>query len=433
MHGPTARVPGGVGLLDVSRDSHCDTVLFREAYERGETIMKMKIVTGSGVATVIGLLLVCMAVTPVSAENGQISTVNIEGNSLLIDEIEGVNCTASGVTSIDSIVPTASADPDSLYTGENQNVFILGDLSHPITLEQISEERDGVINEYKSTSRSAEITGLEKKPIIEFDPEVPEGFSIVAYAYTINSDGISNQYTGITKDNESVSIIRDNAKKWYKKYVLNDSLEQLTSSTMRSDDWIFVGRGYDDLYESPYGGVVNNHELYWHPNDNDPQKEWFLIKQIFAMEPGVQKYSSSYYNQWGVMEHNWAAGTMGNPALFDWDPLSTVTGEQTVSISISGGTGGASITKQWSYTQADVSTTCQSSTNTDIAKWTMSCNSDAAKSNTVGMKPGSTCSVNQHSSGTYRLADLISKGKFLSSIPPGTRILEHTMHVSYRY
>lgn len=60
-------------------------------------------------------------------------------------------------------------------------------------------------------------------------------------------------------------------------------------------------------------------------------------------------------------------------------------------------------------------------------------NSDAAKSNTIGMKPGSTCSVNQHSSGTYCLADLISKGKFLSSIPPGTRTLEHTMHVSYRY
>lgn len=393
--------------------------------------MKVKKVTGLGVAIVIGLLMACMAVTPVSAENGQISIANIEEHSLLIDESGDINCTASEGTSVDSVVPTTSAGSDSPYAGKNQNVFILGDLSHPITLEQICEERNDVINEYKSTSKSAEITGLEKKPIIEFDSEVPEGFSIVAYAYTINSDGISNQYTGITKDNESVSIIHDNAKKWYKKYILNDSSEQLISSTMRFDDWSIVGRGSDDLYESPYGGVVNNHELYWHPNDNDPQKEWFLIKHIFAMEAGAQRYNSGYYNQWGVMEHNWAAGTIGNPALFDWDPISTVTGDQDVGVSISGGTGGASITKHWSYHQEDVSTTCQSSTDTDIAKWTMSCNSDAAKYHTVGMKPGSTCSVNQHSSGTYRLADLISKGKFMK--PLGTRILEHTMHVSYRY
>jgi hypothetical protein len=202
---------------------------------------------------------------------------------------------------------------------------------------------------------------------------------------------------------------------------------------MQSDDWRSLGKDTYNLYESPYGGVTNNDELYWHPNDNDPQKEWFLIKQIFAMEPGDHRYNSTYYNQWGVMEQNWAAGTMGNPALFEWDPLSTVTGKQTVSVSISGGTGGASITKQWSYQQADVSTTCQSSTDTDIAKWTMSCNSDGAKSNTVAMEPGSTCSVNQHSSGTYRLLDLISKGKFLSSLPPGTKILEDTTHLSYRY
>jgi hypothetical protein len=395
--------------------------------------MRVRKTIGFGFATVIGLLLICMVVTPVSAENSQISTANTEGNSLLIDGFGDINCTASEGTSADSVVPIASADPDSLHAGENQNIFILGDLSHPITLEQISKERDGAINEYKSTLRSAEIRGLEKKPIIEFDPEVPEGFSIVAYAYTINSDGISNQYTGITKGNGSVSIIHDNAKKWYEKYVLNDSSEQLMSSTMRAGGWTFVGRETGDLYESTYGGVVNNHELYWHSNDNDPQKEWFLIKQIFAMEPGVRRYGSTYYNQWGVMEHNWAAGTIGNPALFDWDPISTVTGERSVSVSISGGTGGASVTKQWSYNQADVSTTCQSSTNTDIAKWTMSCNSDAAKSNTIGMEPGSTCSVSQHSSGTYRLADLISKGKFMSSIPPGTKILEHTMHVSYRY
>lgn len=58
----------------------------------------------SGVVAVIGLLLVCMAVAPASADN-ELCAVGIPGGSLLIDETRGVDCIASAGSYIGSYVP----------------------------------------------------------------------------------------------------------------------------------------------------------------------------------------------------------------------------------------------------------------------------------------------------------------------------------------
>jgi len=116
------------------------------------------------------------------------------------------------------------------------------------------------------------------------------------------------------------------------------------------------------------------------------------------------------------MLHDWAAGTFGSPELYEWGPLGTISGTQTIDVSITGGTGGVSTTLSWSYTQPEVTTYDRSSTATEKAKWEMNFNSDASKRSTGGMIPGSTASVVQHSSGTYRILNLQADGQFYNGL-----------------
>ena len=62
-----------------------------------KTIMTRKKMFGPCAAALVGLLLVCMAVAPVSAESGPMRAEYVPGGSLLIDETKGVDCTASPI------------------------------------------------------------------------------------------------------------------------------------------------------------------------------------------------------------------------------------------------------------------------------------------------------------------------------------------------
>lgn len=67
--------------------------------------MKVRKVIGPGVAAFIGLLLACMVAASVGAESGPTQTVEVDGGSLLIDESEGLHCTASAGTFFESYKP----------------------------------------------------------------------------------------------------------------------------------------------------------------------------------------------------------------------------------------------------------------------------------------------------------------------------------------
>ncbi|KDE54571.1 hypothetical protein [Methanoculleus sp. MH98A] len=67
--------------------------------------MTQKKMFGPCAAALVGLLLICMAVAPVSAENGLMRAVTVPGGSLLIDETGGIDCTASAGTYIASYTP----------------------------------------------------------------------------------------------------------------------------------------------------------------------------------------------------------------------------------------------------------------------------------------------------------------------------------------
>jgi hypothetical protein len=305
-------------------------------------------------------------------------------------------------------------------------VYEVTDLSDPISIDYLNEMRNSVIEKYQK-AKGSQIS------IVYTEPEIPKDFEIVAYAFTINPQGITNQYVGLAGDEKSVAIIQKKAQDWREKNIIKQNSLTIDQTKSRSSDWVRVGRDTQDVFTDPFGGMTNNHEIRKLSNDGDSTKDWFAVQQIFAMEPGIRAFQSSYVNHVGKMSNDWSAGTFGNHQLFEWEPLGTISGSQGVAVSISGGTGGASATWTWSYNQPDVTTTDLSSTGTEIAKWTMDFNSDASKTSTGGMKTGSVCSVNQHSSGTYKILDLKAEGKFHDTLFG----LYHTMNlntgINYQY
>ncbi len=307
-------------------------------------------------------------------------------------------------------VPAVSATSVNAENSDVSSVYRVTDFSNPITLSDLKEMRASVIN---NSPQRAE----NDAPRVLADLDVPEGAAIVAYGFTLDACGVPVQYVGLAGDEKSVSIIQKKAQEWYDVNIVNSQpggTEQ--TGTLALSEWVPLGRNTADYYLSPYGGVTNNYELWQLSSDGDNTRDWFAIKHIFAMEPGCQVYNSSWTNKKGTMLHDWAAGTFGSPELYEWGPLGTISGTQTIDVSITGGTGGVSTTLSWSYTQPEVTTYDRSSTGTEKAKWEMLFNSDAAKQTTGGMKPGSTGSVRQQGSGTYGLLNLQADGQFYNGL-----------------
>ncbi|ADC64418.1 hypothetical protein Ferp_0236 [Ferroglobus placidus DSM 10642] len=277
--------------------------------------------------------------------------------------------------------------------------FVVRDFSKGISINEIEKIKQNFVNKVKSK--------YPEKPVAFAVPDIPEGAKIVAYGIKIDNNGAIKQYFGFAGDRESAEIIYKKAQKWYKENV-SESSEK--SVSIASASWVEISRNDADYYVSPYGGVTNNFELRYLVNDGSSTYDWFAVKHIFAMEPGYQAYNSEWKNDRGYPTHDYSVCT-SNPQLHDWDPIGSHTGQQTITVSITGGES-VSATWSWSYTQPDVTTLDRSSTNTEIAKWEMQFNNDDVQTTTGGMKPGSSVRIDQPSSGEYHLLDLISEGKF---------------------
>ncbi|WP_407355770.1 hypothetical protein [Methanolobus sp. WCC5] len=328
-------------------------------------------------------------------------------------------------------VPAASAQDND--NGSNEKIVqtyqntkfaqIVHDFSDPITIKELNETREAIINSYR------EEKGNTSRPILYSIPQLSKGESIVAYCFRINDDGTTSQYVGRVSDEESVIKIEERVKEWYNNEVLNPAegnaiktLESISnnmnSSSSRSGaEWSDPCRFYDDKYQSPYGGVTNNYEMYVLYNDGSSTVDWFAIVQEFGLEPGYTAYTPSVWKNYiGYAYQEWCDGTLGNEQLYSYRPNGPYTGQTSQGVTITGGSGGASAGITWTYSQPDVSTVCYCSTNTDIAKWKVTCNSGAAQTSTVGINPGSTCSATQHSSGNYKILDVKGVGVFRESI-----------------
>jgi hypothetical protein len=307
------------------------------------------------------------------------------------------------------MVSTAVGEPfmqEESSTQKANSIFIIRPFNNPVTTQEIEQLKTTIFTNFE--------VNFEKPshPLVLCTFDVPEGAVITAYGFKLWTNGLTMQYVGMAGDPQSVSIIHEKAQLWNQK----TEKYQREGVWILGATWIMIGLGEGDYYSSPYGGVTNNWEIRWLSSDGSSTRDWFAVKQIFAMEPGYQRYDSSWKNYRGYPTHNWSVSTLSNPQLHDWDPLGTQSGSTTISVSVSGGSSGASASWGWSYTQPAVTTVDQSSTGSEKAKWEMKFNNGDVQKSTGGMKPGSSCGVDQPSSGTYKLIDLKSKGKFRKSV-----------------
>ncbi|WP_456468627.1 hypothetical protein [Archaeoglobus sp.] len=336
------------------------------------------------------------------------------------------------LVTLGTITATIAMASESATTGSKVDIneikenyaFIVRDFSKGISIDEIEKIRQNFVNKVKSK--------YPEKVVAFAVPDIPEGAKIVVYGIKIDRSGVINQYFGFAGDRESAEIIYKKAQKWYNKNVLESS--EKSSSVKASASWVEIGRNNADYYVNPYGGVTNNFELRQLVNDGSSTYDWFAVKQIFAMEPGCQAYNSEWKNDRGYPTHDYSVSTR-NPQLHDWDPLGSHTGQQTITVSITGGESGASATWSWSYTQPDVTTLDHSSTSTEIAKWEMQFNNNDVQTTTGGMKPGSSVRINQPSYGKYHLLDLISEGKFKKPVWwwYEYHTIKHTWHIYVEY
>ncbi|SIQ92691.1 hypothetical protein SAMN05421858_0840 [Haladaptatus litoreus] len=250
---------------------------------------------------------------------------------------------------------------------------------------------------------------------------------IVAFAYGIDSDGVPWQYVGIGDDGKNVAPLKAKAERRANQFARGDfpQKQRATASDVTTQaSWDRIVHDEKDYCVDPYGCVTDNFDVYQLASDGDAYQDAYSVKHVFAMEPGVRKYSSDWENDVGRPLHDWSAGDIGGEDLDEWDPLGTHDGSQTINVSI--GTSGASL--GWSYTQPAVTTIDRTSPSGNYAEWSEEFNTSTARRNTNGMKPGSRAWVNQHSSGKYHLLDVVSDGQFQNAWG-STHSVKFTWHV----
>ncbi|MFC4551675.1 MULTISPECIES: hypothetical protein [Halorussus] len=261
----------------------------------------------------------------------------------------------------------------------------------------------------------------------------PEDGTVVSFAYRIDENGVPQQYAGIAGDADSVSTLHGRAT------ARAGAFERGLGTGARTDgvrtqagSWNRILHDEADFCKDPYGCVTNNFDLQQLASDGDAAQDAYAVKHIFAMEPGVQKYGSDWVNNVGRPMHDWRQNSMGGADLHEWDPLGTHDGKQTISVSV--GTGGASL--GWQYTLPAVTTVDESSPSSNYAKWSEEFNTDAARENTNGMKPGSSTWLDQQAAGSgyHDLMDLVADGEFYDGgWSSDTYSLKHTFHVDVYY
>lgn len=307
---------------------------------------------------------------------------------------------------------------------ESDSHVAKADFSNGISADRIAEIRRSARAEYNARGGDLDVTPVVSDPI-------PEEGTVVAYSYKIDANGVPRQYTGVAGDAGSSARLHGKAAK---RATAFDRTSAATTDgvTAQSASWNDVLHDEADFCSDPYGCVTNNIDLKQLDSDGDATQDAYAVKHFFVMEPGVQKYGSDWVNEVGEPKHDWSKNDMGNADLNEYDPLGTHDVSQSINVTV--GTSGVNL--GWSYTQPTVTTIDESSPSGNYATWNEKFNTTNARQYTNGMKPGSSCWIDQEAteSGQYDLMDLVSKGTFYSGgWTSDTYYLKHTFNVKVNY
>lgn len=296
---------------------------------------------------------------------------------------------------------------------QDPKVFIYktGDESHPLKLLELLKERDTLIEEYKNSE------GVKGVGIGGGDPMLPENATVMAYGFTFDENGVPHQMIAISGGEPDPVQIHQRADQWYNENILNSNINIADSvsdglNALTDLGWSEVGADEGYYWVKPYGLVEHNWRMYRNTDETNPTKDYFAIRQMFTMDPGFRRWrdeGSKWVNERGLAYTDWdQINTFGNPALHDRDPLGTQTGPSTISVGLA-----PSPSYSWSFPLNVVTIYDQSDPVTKRAQWDFAFNLPEVLTTIQGWEPGSSASMDQHSSGFYYLAYLDVQGKFI--------------------
>ncbi|UGV40475.1 hypothetical protein J7W08_10455 [Methanococcoides orientis] len=195
--------------------------------------MKLKLFLG--LLLVIGMIGSGLAVEENAEQSNESVEGQLPGRVLTPDEVMEV----FGNATWDFQLPDEAPDDCIVRSHEGtEYVYMVRNFSDPISLIELNEARDDVINSYHvNTSEN----GASYGSIMYSVPQVPEGGRIVAYCFRIDDEGITSHYVGIAGDERSVLKIHEKAEIWYNNEVLE--LENAEAITTADDELISNGSG----------------------------------------------------------------------------------------------------------------------------------------------------------------------------------------------
>lgn len=205
----------------------------------------------------------------------------------------------------------------------SNSIFELRDYYNPLTDADVRSLRDLVNEEFKKSSSL-----VANKSLIGVgggDLYYPKGAKIVAFYYSIDSNGVPHEFIGLAQNPESVNATIFKVMEWYKNETANQSTMAETS------DWEYVWSAGTFYEYYPYGGVGNNIEIL--RKHIDSSRDYFSVHQVFQQSPGWTLHGNSYISTWGEAWHDWSM-CAGNPVLWSWGPTGTVNPNPSVTVGL---------------------------------------------------------------------------------------------------
>lgn len=343
-----------------------------------------------------------------------------------------LHITCIAILALSMVGPVAALD---------KHIFVVRDYSNPITLDEITNWRNQII-ESLNAGPDAQICWGEPGPHHSLGPvnATDEG-KIIAYGFAVTGEndkfvtatfvgkvGVLRELekTWSTRDDhqfaDAVARIYKQASEWFTTHALeNQHLVRDTS------DWPVVGHNEHTEHIYGVGDITNNWVLHRLNDDKRYDKNYdnFIIEsKLIQMTPD---YFSSVRNIRLYGNHIWS--TENYPEIVTYFPLNSITG--TTSMGITLGTGGASFST--TYTQGDASEVVWALMPQKLVAWTVTPNSDAAKSTSLAFTPSSEYMYQKADHPTYRQLAQVYMGGDFQTMNFGQKTMVQSWYINGNY
>lgn len=330
----------------------------------------------------------------------------------------------SGITSIlcVAVLLTTSAIAATVANGRDEGHYealVLRNAGESLSADEIERIRGDVLARARAKGR---LGHRSEGVYVLADLSATNQADIVAFGFIVRPDGVPSGFVAMANRGEPVAGIHEQAREWLLRERRvrasgevsqpNDTTKQdcgdissaAITSVAASAHWVQVGsQRVHTMNHRPYGQYTNHASLFRLNNDGSATHDFFAVRQWAATTPGrLVAYNSNWVNVMQTPQHDWGWGQL-SAEMIDRDPFGTVSGSQSVGVSLDVSKVGPAATLGWSYTQPNVTTRDTSVLVPPLARWQQEFNTYASQTTSGGMEPGSAARTIAPAPGVYNL------------------------------